>query len=61
MMKKFDTASKMEYKTPLLEVEELEKRDILMVSDNASGDAEVWLGDSGGVGDLFNAILGNDY
>ena len=59
MMKKFDTASKMEYKAPLLEVEELEKKDILMVSDNVSGDADLWFGDSGGIGDLFHAILGN--
>lgn len=61
MMKKFDISSKREYLTPTIEVEVLQKQDILTVSDNVHGDAEQWFGDNGGIGDLFNAILGNDY
>ena len=63
MKKCFNTTSKKEYKTPLIEIEEMEKQDVLLVSasNNIEGDADLWLGDSGGIGDLFDAILGNDY
>lgn len=60
-MKNFDITSKREYQTPIIVIEELEKQDILTASDNVSGDAQEWFGDSGGISDLFNAILGNDY
>lgn len=61
MKKFFNTTSKTEYKTPILEIEELEKQDILTASnENANGNAEDWLGDSGGIGDLFDAIVGNN-
>ena len=65
MMKRyFNTTSKKEYITPLIEIEELEKQDILTVSAQVSGadDTEVdafQFGDSGGPVDLFNQLFGN--
>lgn len=59
----FNTTSKREYITPIIEVEELEKQDILTVSvtvseDNGEIDAFEF-GDSGGPVDLFNQLFGN--
>ena len=64
-MKKFlNTTSKMEYITPMFEIEELEKQDILLVSvsvgENIEADFdEFQFGDSGGPVDAFNQLFGN--
>ena len=65
MMKKyFYNTSKREYVTPIIEIEELEKQDILTVSAQVSGEdnAEVDMfkfGDNGGPIDFISQLFGN--
>ena len=65
MMKQyFNTTSKKEYITPIIEIEELEKQDILLVSAQVSGgdNAEVDMfqfGDNGGPIDFISQLFGN--
>ncbi len=67
MKKLFDTTSALEYKTPIINVYELEKRDVLTVSVTVNGEDNVGVdaanafqfGDSGGPVDLFNQLFGS--